>query len=110
MNVTCAQCGQTREYKPTHTKAQLIYKDNGDATDLHFNLPLWLQDTVKSDLFWAYNYEHLDYLKRYITAKVRERASPTYMTLIARLPNFIKSAKNREALLKLIEKLEIKKS
>lgn len=109
MKVKCQSCGQTREYKPTITTIRLIYKDYGYATDPHYGLPLWLQGDIKGDIFWAYNYEHLNYIKRYVAAKIRERASPGYMSLIARLPDFIKSAKNREKLLKLIEKLELKK-
>ena len=109
MKVKCHACGQTREYKPTITTKRIIFKDNGNATDPHYGLPLWLQGDIKGNIFWAYNYEHLNYLKRYVAAKIRERASPTYMTLIARLPDFIKSAKNREKLIKLIEKLELKK-
>lgn len=108
ISVKCPSCGQTRDYKPSSTAKRLLHKDTGDATDPHYGLPLWLQGDIKGDLFWAYNYEHLNYLKRYVAAKIRERASPTYMTLIARLPDFIKSAKNREKLLKLMEKLQVK--
>ena len=111
LTIKCQNCGQSRDYKPNSLAIRTIFRDSGDATDPHYDHPLWLQGNIKGNLFWAYNDEHLDYLKQYITAKIRERAvGATFMTMIARLPNFIKSAKNRPTLLKLIEKLEKKKS
>ena len=111
LTIKCQNCGQSRDYKPHATAFRTTFKGSGDATDPHYGYPLWLQGNIKGNLFWAYNGAHLNYLKQYITAKIRERAvGETFMTMVARLPNFIKSAKNRPVLLKLIEKLEKKKS
>lgn len=107
LNVRCELCGQVRQFQPTHSEVNVVFKDLGNATDPYFELPLWLQGEVKSNVFWAYNYEHLAYMKKYIEAKIRER-HPVHMTLLAKLPNFIKYAKNREDLLRLIERLETK--
>ncbi|WP_170172501.1 hypothetical protein [Hymenobacter rigui] len=48
------------------------------------------------------------YLEQYIGAKLRERNQPRYMTMVEQLPQFIKSAKNRDALLKLLERMKLK--
>jgi hypothetical protein len=78
------------------------------TTDYWFGQELWLQAAFKNEVFWANNYEHLDYMKQYISSGLRERHNRTFFTLVEKLPGFIKSAKNRDRLLKLIEKLEKK--
>jgi hypothetical protein len=71
---------------------------------------LWLRLDIGRDVLWAYNYEHLTHLREYIGATLRGRQSLTFSTMVERLPQFIKSAKNRDALLALIEKLIHKSS
>lgn len=78
------------------------------TTDYWFNCELWLQASFKNELFWAHNYEHLAYMKQYIGAGLRQRNDSEFFTLVEKLPGFIKSAKNRDKLLKLIDKLEKK--
>ncbi|MFD7879100.1 hypothetical protein ACFV5G_34250, partial [Streptomyces sp. NPDC059766] len=68
--------------------------------------PLWLETTTRHGTIWAYNLEHLDLLRRFVAASLRERA-PWYehgrkMTYVARLPAWIKSAKNRDEVLRAI--------
>jgi hypothetical protein len=41
-----------------------------------------------------------------VKAKLRERQVTTHTTMVERLPGFITEAKNREAVLKAIEKME----
>lgn len=78
------------------------------TSDYWFNCELWLQASFKNELFWAHNYEHLRYMKEYIDAGLRQRNKRESFTLVEKLPSFIKSAKNRDKLLKLITKLEKK--
>lgn len=106
VTIPCAHCGITRTYEPRNEPYRLFYKSTGVATDPVFNLPLWLQIEVKGNHFWAYNRRHLQDIKNYVQAKLRERQSEGYTTMVERLPQFIKEAKNREALLKSIEQLE----
>ena len=77
-----------------------------------FGLPLWLQKTFGENLFWAYNTKHLDLLEQYVGAKLRERGINNKGTknslMFSRLPEFIKIAKNREAILKIIHGLQVK--
>jgi len=105
----CPHCEQTREVEPQYTYALDAYFNTlRNGTDPHFQLPYWLSKPVKGKLFWALNFDHLAYLKKYIQAKVRERNNRAYFTMIERLPQFIKAAKNRTALIKCIEALEKK--
>lgn len=79
------------------------------ATDPYFGVPLWLQLETRHGWLWAYNLAHLDLLRRFVQAPLRERA-PWYdtgqkMTLVARLPLWIKRAKNRDEILRAITRI-----
>jgi hypothetical protein len=50
-------------------------------------------------VLWAYNAEHLDFLEEYVRASIREREPNRNASLASRLPAWLKSAKNREAVL-----------
>jgi hypothetical protein len=57
----------------------------------------------------AYNEAHLQDLKAYIGASHRERRPDGWKwSMVTRLPKWVKSAKNRDALLKSIERMEAK--
>ncbi len=73
-----------------------------------FNAELWLTASFKSELFWAFNDKHLEYLERYISAGLREHKERTHFTLLEKLPKFYHEAKNRDSLLKIISKLKNK--
>lgn len=72
-----------------------------------FGLPLWL--TVQccgGKTLWALNRTHLDLLQEYVGARLRERGpQPGGMTLVARLPNWLKAAGNRDEVLRAISRL-----
>ncbi|MEH3114660.1 hypothetical protein [Pedobacter terrae] len=74
----------------------------------YFGAELWLRAPFKNEVFWAFNFEHLLYLESYISANLREHKDRSHYTLLEKLPKFYHLAKNREALLKLIEKLKNK--
>jgi hypothetical protein len=69
---------------------------------------LWLRTPVCGKMLWAYNREHLDFLDRYINAYLRERLPYKNQSLASRLPEWMKSAKNRKQLMKGINKLKDK--
>ena len=102
-NLVCPGCGcemlepivWTRQFKPT-------------ACDPHFGLRLWFVGSVKGNEFWAYNREHLAFLKNYVSAKVRVREPNLNSSLVSRLPTWMLSAKNRQAVIREISKLERK--
>lgn len=108
ITLPCPHCGTTRTYQPAHEVTHKKYEDQGPAHDPIFHLPLWFQAELRGNLFWAYNRKHLEEIKMYINAKLRERTTTIGMTMVERLPQFIKEAKNRKPLSKLIERLEKK--
>jgi len=107
VTIPCPHCGITRTFEPRNEPYRLVYKSiGGVAIDPVFNLPLWFQAEVKGNHFCAYNRRHLQDIKCYVQAKLRERQSEGHTRMVERLPQFIKEAKNREAILKTIEQLE----
>lgn len=108
ITVKCKTCGISQDYKPRNIRIEWIYEYNGLPTEPYYQLPLWLFENVKGNSLWAYNYAHLDYLKSYISADLRERDDRKFWTLVEKLPEWMQSAKNRESVLKGIGKLEKK--
>jgi len=111
ISITCSHCDAKIEYSPSvesYRKKEALPQDAGLKKDPYFGLPLWLQSEVRGNLFWAYNREHLQVIKEYIEADLRERNTVYRMTMTARLPLFTKEAKNREDVIKEIERLERK--
>nr|WP_042365846.1 hypothetical protein [Streptacidiphilus neutrinimicus] len=103
----CCHCGLAK----THTSRRLVFPHGtGHAmTDPYFGLPLLLQTETRHGWLWAYNPAHLTLIHDYVAASLRERA-PWYdtrkkMTLLARLPTWIKHAKNRTEILHAIDRI-----
>jgi len=74
--------------------------------DPYFGLPMRLQVPCCGALLFALNEAHLAFLRRYVDAALRERRPHHNASLASRLPGWIKDKKNREAVLKGIERLE----
>lgn len=108
VTIPCPHCGTVRTYSATTEKYRKGYESIGQATDPIFGLPLWFQADVRGDLFWAFNREHLNEIKAYVISRLRERQSPTHTTMVEKLPHFIKDAKNRDRVVKVIERLQQK--
>jgi hypothetical protein len=106
--VKCSNCGKTENYTPRNISLERIYESPGNPTENYFGLPLWLNAHFRGNVFWAFNYEHLEYLKQYISAELREKNGRTHWTMVEKLPNWIKSSKNRDKIVKLISELERK--
>lgn len=80
----------------------------GGSFDWYFRLPLWLAVSCCGETLWAYNEKHLEFIEDYVGAKLRERKPFVNKSMASRLPNWIKSAKNRDEILKAIKKLKSK--
>lgn len=80
----------------------------GGPADWYFRHPLWLQTSCCGHVLWAYNAAHLAFLREYVQADLRERVpvQNTNNTLASRLPRWMKSAKNRDEVLKGIARLD----
>jgi len=75
------------------------------AIDPFLGLRLALIENTRHGVVWVYGADHLDHLKRYISAQLREGTISKW-SYFSRLPTWIKAAKNREMVLKAIKKLE----
>jgi hypothetical protein len=106
LKVTCEHCGDSCMYDATLSRH---YLHDGLMCDPVFGLPLWLQKPFGDDVFWAYHFEHLELLEQYVRAKLRERGihnkGSKNSLMFSRLPDFIKRARNREGILRLIGEL-----
>ncbi|SDR22916.1 hypothetical protein SAMN04489764_4261 [Thermostaphylospora chromogena] len=95
----CRACGFFNDESPSVAVM-------GGPIDPFFRLPLWLQANCRGYTLWAYNVHHLDLLESYIAARLRERrAMPGSMSMLARLPVWMKSAKNRDEVLRVISRM-----
>ncbi|RJX38951.1 hypothetical protein D3P09_15690 [Paenibacillus pinisoli] len=109
----CLNCGMTNDIRFNQSIISYSSKWNegiiniGGSFDWYFGYPLYLQIPCCGQTLWAYNLEHLEYLKNYVQAELRED-HPYYLSVESRLPLWMKSAKNRDAVLKAISKLEKK--
>ena len=106
--LVCAHCGYHAVASAMQEYGKGKTLELKQAAHLFFDAGLWFTAPFKNHLFWAYNQEHLTYLEQYIAAKLREHADRSHFTLLEKLPKFYHEAKNREGLLKLIEKLKKK--
>ena len=74
--------------------------------DACFGLPLWLQTPCAGHVFWAFNAEHLAYLRNYLGADLREQQDAPHASVISRLPGWLKQAKHRQEGLTAVKRLE----
>lgn len=95
----CVNCG----YSDIWAKKEIAA---GGDFDSYFRLPLWLKISCCGKTLWANNERHLQFLEDYVKAKLRKREPNHNKSLASRLPQWIKSAKNRDEILKAIKKLK----
>ena len=95
----CTKCGHIKDVMTNGYSY-------GDATDWYFNLPLWFQMPCCGETLWAYNRPHLAYLEHYTEAYLRDECSYPNTGLARYLPKWMKAAKNRDEVLKCIQKLK----
>lgn len=105
VRLNCTYCSLLKEVS-TRIVIAGVEANSVTAAHWYFNAELWLQAPFKNEVFWVYNPNHLYYLEAYIGAKLREHKDREHFTLLEKLPKFYHEAKNRNALLKLIEKLK----
>jgi hypothetical protein len=119
--LTCRSCGYSRE--DSKPRCAIAFAPNGAAfgpdtvgvgapVDSYFYQPLWLQVSYCGEVLWAYNEEHLAFLEAFVLAKqrtsVRSEHGWSNQSLMNRLPLWMKQAKNRDEVLRCLEKLRQK--
>lgn len=88
-----------------------VFEDIRNAEDPYFHYPLYFQANYRGKIIWALNREHLQYLIDYLNADIRTVPPDFYETFKTMrsqsdvLPTFMKTAKNREGIVKLLTKL-----
>ncbi|WP_217236467.1 hypothetical protein [Streptomyces sp. AC555_RSS877] len=110
--VRCPRCDRIAHFeRRTHPEARLVCRSCGlcRTTGRCAWPTLWLRAETRHGEIWAYNLEHLDLLRRFVAATLRERP-PWYehgpkMTYVARLPAWIKCAGNRDEVLRAVDRL-----
>ncbi|MCP2327328.1 hypothetical protein HDA40_005835 [Hamadaea flava] len=75
-----------------------------EGVDPCSGLPLWLAVPFRGRVLWAINADHLTFLENYVAADLRETA-PGNSRLASRIPAWIKSAKNRDDILRALARL-----
>jgi hypothetical protein len=98
----CTACASTASWSPGGRGSVW-----GVPVDPFFRLPLWLRADFRGGrVVWAFNDAHLTLLEDFVSSGLRERGADQHrLTLVARLPAWWKSAKNREDLLRVIARL-----
>ncbi len=106
--LTCEKCSYTKLWQ-----ARAISRAPGEfALDDYFHLPLYLQAKCSQGVVWAYNVEHLEYLRDWLEAPLRvrrkdERFGWSNSSYLSRLPRWVKLAKNRAKVLEALKKLRV---
>ncbi|MFF6787471.1 hypothetical protein ACFY9C_00130 [Streptomyces filamentosus] len=105
--LVCRNCGMAKEW--SRGSVALHRGRRAPATDPYFNARLWLQTETRHGWVWAYNLEHLDLIRRFVQAPLRE-GIPWHdhgrkMTVVARLPAWMQQAKNRDEVLRAIARV-----
>lgn len=93
----CLHCAYAFSWKPKATIHSL--------NDWNKRLPLLLQTKCCGHVLWAFNGDHLRYVETYVSAGLRERIDSKNNSLASRLPQWIKSAKNRGTILSAVKRL-----
>jgi hypothetical protein len=104
--VTCQSCSYSKDWQGQPPIGI------GSAHDSYFGLPLWLQIAVGDRILWFHNLRHLQFVEAFVRATLRERRTDLHgcrnASVISRLPNWVKAAKNRKHILKAIDRLKQK--
>jgi len=103
LHVACPFCGTIMSGK-VH-KIPLAYCYIGEISDGYepfLGFELWFLSSFQSHPVWALNKEHLDYLN----ADLRKKPIGHMKTQADHLPTFMKTAKNRKHIVKLLKKMQ----
>ena len=105
IDLTCAGC----KALTTHPCEVHAIWHADDATDVWFNLPLYLAGTVHGHQLWALNAGHLAIIKRFIAAKDRAAVlREGHGTMLQRLPDWMIGEKIRDDVLRAVRQLEVR--
>lgn len=109
LQVSCPYCGTSMPGKVHKTAEAFSYTGEiRDRRKPYFGMELWFLTSFQGKPVWALNREHLAYLIDYLSADLREKPAGQMVTRTQadHLPTFMKTAKNRDRIVKLLKKLQ----
>lgn len=108
INVNCNFCGTSKDFYSKSDDVKIQHADSvAIDTDPFLDFPLYLSKNTSLGKIFALNPKQLTQFKAYISADLRENTH-FHKSYFSRMPTWIKSAKNRDLVLKAIGKLEQK--
>ena len=107
LNVACPFCGFMMQGKVQKITSCIYTNDIKNGCEPFMGLELWFLTNFKGKPVWALNRAHLAYLIEYLSADLREKPFDpnTMRTQADQLPAFMKSAKNREGIIKCLKRM-----
>ncbi len=100
--LACSICGHVKDWE---CKEIHLFEEPLDPTS---GAPLWFaQNTAKGCVF-AFNEQHLQFVRNFIAADLRERPGPPWgnTSYLSRLPRWMKDRRNRELVLQAFERMQ----
>ena len=109
LRVACPFCGHMTAGKVHRTRQGFTYySEVQNGREPFFGFELWFLSYLGRIAVWALNSEHLNYLFVYLSADLRQKPAG-YFSQHAQadhLPTFMKTAKNRERIVKLLQGMQ----
>ena len=109
LRVACPFCGHMTAGKVHRTRQGFTYyREVQNGREPFFGFELWFLAYLGRKAVWALNREHLNYLIDYLSADLRQKPAG-YFSQHAQadhLPTFMKTAKNRERIVKLLQGMQ----
>jgi len=108
LHVACPYCGYVMSGEVQKNPAYVTYiGEIKNGRDPFFGFELWFLTDYRGKLIWALNREHLTYLIDYLSADLREKPLGYEMrTQSDQLPAFMKTAKNRNGIVKCLKNMQ----
>ncbi len=109
LHVACPFCKTIMPGKVHKTpEAFYCFGDIKNGYEPFFGLELWFLSSFQNKPVWALNRHHLAYLIDYLSADLRERPAGYQVkkTQADHLPAFMKTAKNRERIVRVLKKMQ----
>ncbi|SMF77673.1 hypothetical protein SAMN05661091_1467 [Paenibacillus uliginis N3/975] len=110
IHIPCPHCGAFNQVAVEQKTGSRVYRtDIQDGKDPVFHLELYYLDYLRGKPVWAVNRDHLNYLLSYLSATLREKpVGAMKWTASYSVPKYMKEAKNRDAVVKILRKLQQK--
>ncbi|WP_166246554.1 hypothetical protein [Paenibacillus turpanensis] len=102
--LNCYNCGFQKNLRHNGLFAALWGRNDG----IVYGCKLFLRTRACGHELWAFNKEHLDYLEGYISNLNRHKKPNINQSVASRMPDWMKSSRNRVKLINALKKLRRK--